>query len=110
MQQFLDYLFCSKDMEDYGSVLRRFPGKSGCLLTTLKIKVPNSLSFVETGGCLDGRDPGAVEAEQCSWEQQRTCPRKGALGRSGLWKGTLAAQTELQDMWSQQFLVALLCF
>lgn len=22
---------------------------------------------MKTGGCLDGRDPGAVEAQQCSW-------------------------------------------
>lgn len=109
IQQFLDSLFCSKDMEGYGSVLSLVSqGKHVCLLTTLKIKVINSLSFVKTGGYLDGKEPGAVEAQQCSWAPE-DLPQKGGSGRSRWCKGALVAQTELQDVWSQQFLVALLC-
>lgn len=94
-------------MEDSGSVLSLVSqGKHVCLLTVLKIQVLNSLSFVKAGGYLDGRDTGALEAHG----QQRTCPRKGPLERSSLCKGALVTQTELQDMWSQHFLVALLCF
>lgn len=50
---------------------------SVCLLTTLKTKVLNSLGFVHTGGCLDGRNPGAVGAQQCSWAAEGL-PQKGS--------------------------------
>lgn len=77
IRQFLDSLFCSKNVEDCRSVLSLVSqGKHVCLLTTLKIKALHSLSFVKAGGCSDGRDPGAVEAQQRSWAAE-DLPQKG---------------------------------
>lgn len=75
-------------MEDSGSVLSLVSqGKHVCLLTVLKIQVLNSLSFVKAGGYLDGRDTGALEAQQCSWAAE-DLPQKGSSREIQLVQGS----------------------